>query len=415
MIETTPWSRRVFMPSARVWNEMMHEPNGFWPVPINGGDEFAFLLKAPMSVIKAAFRSCPISLSVSITATQFGSVISTVCSVADDPAAPFTISEFHRYAEEVRALEQVLLRRRAIFVFFDELSRPVLRAQCELDSTASDRARGILCGSEPKYFGKHDQVLEDVLDAVQGLVDPLLAVDSKYSPRMITVPMTLSGFQTAHIAAIGEQEVRQFRLEDVDEGYVLEHAAWHLMEHLFGRSIFHSPRVTDDSENRELTDIFAFCDNGLCFVEAKTAAILSTRLDRSTERRASSVRKQITKGLSQLTGAMRSVDRNLPLTRCDGEPIRLPPDARFPRHGIIMVSELLPSVDWSAVWQQLEDASSSTNSMFHVLDPAELSLLVSVSRNEPNQFLLQLTSRFLTVREHKSAFVRTRIKGPPLP
>ncbi len=403
------------MPSARVWNEMMHEPNGFWPVPINGGDEFAFLLKAPMTVIKAAFRSCPISLAVSITATQIGSVLSTVCCVADDPAAAFTISGFHRYAEEARALEQVLLKGKAVFVFFDELSRPVLRALCELDPTESEKAREMLCGSDPKYVGKHNQILEDVLDAVQGLVDPLLAVASDYSPRLATIPMKLSGFQSPHIAAVGEQEVREFQLEDVDEGYVLEHAAWHVMENLFGGSIFHAPLVTDGAETRELTDIFAFCDYGLCFVEAKVAAILSTRLDRSTERRASNVHKQIEKGLSQLTGAMRSVARGLPLKSRDGEPIRLPPDAGCQRLGIIMVSELLPSVDWTAVWQQLEDASSSTNSMFQVLDPAEMRLHVSVSQNNPNQFLSQLARRFLVVREHGSAYVRTRIKGPPLP
>ena len=393
---------------------MKYEPAGFWPVPINRGDEFALLLKAPTHVIKAAYLSCPVSLSVSTTATATGLVISTVLLVADDPASPLTIAGVHRHSEEQLALEQIVRAGRALFIFFDELSRPVARAQCTLDSEACDTAASLLGNSGARYVGAWNPTLAEVLDHVQALVDPVLATSSKYAPSLVRVPLTLSDFQTTQIAAIGEHEVRQFRLEDTDEGYVLEHATWHLLENLFGVNIFHSPQVRDGDQDRELTDILGFCEASICFVEAKAVAVLSTNPTRTTERRAKNIQKQIDKGLCQLPGAMRSVAAGLPLTSIAGGLIEIPKDGLV-RHGVVMVSELLPSIDWPSVAEQLLEASKMTGAMLHVLDLQELRFLVGVSENDPVKFMVRLMHRFQVMCEAKSAYIRTRLEGPPLP
>lgn len=78
---------------------------------------------------------------------------------------------------------------------------------------------------------------------------------------------TLAGFHTNHITAVGEHEARGFRLDDTDEGYVLEQGTWHLLEHLFGRAAYHSPQVMEGAATRELTDICGYSDVGMCFVE----------------------------------------------------------------------------------------------------------------------------------------------------
>ena len=84
-------------------------------------------------------------------------------------------------------------------------------------------------------------------------------------------------------------------------------------------------------------------------------------------------------------------------------------------HGIIMVSELYPSLDWAAVRVQLLDASRATDSMFHVLDLQELRFLVGVSENNPVRLMAHLVHRFQVLSESKSAYIRTRLEGPPLP
>lgn len=142
-----------------------------------------------------------------------------------------------------------------------------------------------------RYAGPWTQVLSDVLDEVQGHADPQLAVPAKYAPSFSTVPMVLSEFATTRTTTIGLGDVLDFRLDDPDEGGGLEQSAWHLLENLFEGHIFHSPQVIEGGTERELTDILTRCDAGFCLFESKAAAMLTTNLDRPTERRVKSVQK----------------------------------------------------------------------------------------------------------------------------
>lgn len=107
----------MFLPSTRVWNEMNCETSGFWPVPINSGDEHAFLLQTQTHLIKSAYRSCPVTLTVSTTATPLGSVLATVLKLADDPISPFTLTGVHRHDEEQVAVEKILRAGHTLMVF----------------------------------------------------------------------------------------------------------------------------------------------------------------------------------------------------------------------------------------------------------------------------------------------------------
>lgn len=404
----------MFMPSARVWQEMQYEPSGFWPVPINTGDEFALLAKVPTHVIKAAYRGCPLVLNVTAAKTPAGTVISTVLAIHDDPVSPMGITGVHRHPEEQLALDRITDADEVLFVFFDELSRPALRATCKIDSARRVSAKQLLQRSGNRYCGAWTSMLGDVLDEVQALVDPTQTVVPVFSPECVPVPLTLSDFQTNAITAVGEHEALDFQLEDSNEGYVFEQGTWHLLEHLFGGAIFHAPRVGEDPDARELTDVFAYSDVGLCFVETKAMAVLSTAPDRTTERRARNIEKQIEKALGQLPGAMRSVTQRLPLATKTGTPIVLPPNAGPFRHGIVMVSEMMPALDWDAITGRLLSLSDDTT-MFHVLDLQELRLLVGISKNDPIQFMAYLLYRHEKVRENGSAFLRMKLDGPPLP
>jgi len=229
-----------------------------------------------------------------------------------------------------------------------------------------------------------------------------------------TIGLSLSAFETTKISAIGDLETLSFQIEDRQEGQGLEQTAWHLLEHLFSRCIFHSPQVTDSKTSRELIDILSYSKTGLCLFECKAAAVLSTDIARTTERRAKGIEKQIDKGISQISGAMRSISSSLSLTSKGGTPIRLPYWTNPLHHGIVMVSELLPSADWESVAKQLLDASKNAQAMFHVLDLQELRLLVGVSTT-PTDLVVNLLNRFKTMAQVGSAFIRARINGPPPP
>jgi hypothetical protein len=206
-----------------------------------------------------------------------------------------------------------------------------------------------------------------------------------------------------------------FRLDDPDEGQGLEQSTWHLLEHLFEGHIFHSPSVREGSDIRELTDILTFCDVGPCLFESKAAAILTTSLDRSTERRAKNVQKQIDKGVDQLVGAIRNLARGLPLMTKRGSAFTLPPTVGTIRQGVVMVSEMLPGLDWEGVGAKLLNASMQSGAMLHVLDLRELRMLVGISKDDPVLFAAHLSHRFDVMTERKHAMLRTRLNGPPMP
>lgn len=405
----------MFMPSTRNWEEMKYEPAGCWPLPINGGKEYALVTKMAASVIKAVCRSCPVSLTVARANTPEGVVLATTLKIEDDPAAAQMLSGILRHEEEQLAIENILRVGRTLMVFFDELSRAVARAECAFDSTKCSAGFEMVAASGQRYVGPWTPLLSAVLDEVQRHGDPHLAVATKYSPEFVVIPAKLSRFETSNMTTIGIGDVIDFRLDDPDEGHGLEQSTWHLLENLFGAQLFHSPQVQEGEELRELSDILAVAGAGLCLFEAKAAAALSTKLDRTTERRAKSVQKQIDKGLDQLIGALKNLSAGLPMQTKKGSPLTVSPATGPHRHAIVMVSEMLPSLDWEAVGTQLIAASQKSGAMFHVLDLQELRILVGISRDQPDILIAYLVHRFGVMQERKHAMLRTRLSGPPVP
>jgi hypothetical protein len=135
-------------------------------------------------------------------------------------------------------------------------------------------------------------------------------------------------------------------------------------------------------------------------------------MDRSTSRRAGNVRKQIDKGLAQITGALRNLSAGRALLTPSGEPISRAAESR--RFGIVMVSELLPSVDWEAVARRMAEVSNATDALVLVLDLRELRTLVGVSRT-PAALLAHLERRHTLTVEAGTAFIRTALDAPPPP
>ena len=405
----------MFMPSARNYEEMKYEPAGCWPLPINDGNEYALITKMPASVIKAAYRSCPVSLTVARADTPEGVVLATTLKIEDDPGAALMLSGVLRHEEEQSAIENILRAGRTLMIFFDELSRPVARAECLFNSTECVNGFDMVAAPGRRYAGPWTPLLSDVLDEIQGHGDPQLAVATKHAPAFVVIPQTLTGFETLKMTTIGIDDVIEFRLDDPDEGHGLEQSTWHLLENLFAGQLFHSPQVREGGELREFTDILAACGAGVCLIEAKTAAALSTKPDRTTERRAKSVQKQIDKGIDQLIGSLRNLATGLPLLTKKELPLTLPSTTGPYLHGIVMVSEMLPSLDWKAVATQLIAASQKSGAMFHVVDLQELRILVGISRDQPDLLVAYLAHRFGVMKEREYALLRTRLSGPHIP
>ncbi|HZZ42774.1 MAG TPA: hypothetical protein VFE58_07540 [Tepidisphaeraceae bacterium] len=405
----------MFLPSARNWEEMRNEVAGCWPLPIDSGDEFAFVVKMQTSVIKAAYRKCPVSLTVAKANTEIGTVIATSLKFDDDPQSPLMLTGALRHNEEQVAIQSILRAGQTLMFFFDELSRPIARASCTLIASSAQAASDMLAVPGKRYSGAWSPLLSEVLDELQGIEDPQLASNPKHGVHVVKIGLTLSNFETIQLTTIGVDDVINFKLDDPDEGHGLEQSTWHLLENLFSVNLFHSPVVKEGEVSRELTDIFSLCSFGQCLFETKNSAILTTSLNRTTERRAKTVKKQIDKGIDQLVGAIKNLDAGLPLFTKKGQPLEIPLVSASSRHGIVMISEMLPSLDWEKIGSQLLAASKKTGAMLHVLDLRELRVLVGISRDMPEMLLEYLTYRFKVMSERKHAMLRMRLEDqlPP--
>ena len=117
----------MFIPSARNWEEMKYEAAGCLPLPINGGKEYALITKIAASVIKAAYRSCPVSLTVARANTPEGVVLATILRIDDDPDAALMLSGVLRHEEEQSAIENILRGRGQILDGFLRRVKPAGR------------------------------------------------------------------------------------------------------------------------------------------------------------------------------------------------------------------------------------------------------------------------------------------------
>jgi len=112
---------------------------------------------------------------------------------------------------------------------------------------------------------------------------------------------------------------------------------------------------------------------------------------------------------------LRAIRAESPITSKEGKPIQLPRESETEWHGIVMVSEMLPSVDWTAVAAKLLAAATKTGAIFSVLDLQELRVLVGVSDDNPLKFRQHLCRRSEILNQCRSALIQTRVQGPPPP
>ena len=235
-------------------------------------------------------------------------------------------------------------------------------------------------------------------------------------PSVVAVPLSLSDIETSRNTTIGlNGEAHTFQIDQTDEGYGLEQSAWHFLERLFTGQIVHSPHVGTGDDRRELTDILAFGEIGLCLFECKAASMLSTDLHRTTDRRVRNIEKQIDKGVNQICGASREIVRGGEITTASGSPFFIPGKVRDVRFGVVIISELHPSVDWSKVFQRLQQASKDSGTVINILDLRELRTIVGISKDDPNLFHAYLLHRFEVASDSQHAHIRFVLDGPHLP
>lgn len=396
----------MHIPSTEIYKEMLHEAAGVWFVPAVGTDTHAILLKAPTNILKAIMTGCEVKISFAIDQSNNPPILVTCVQIYDDKDSPVMILTPHIKLIEHDALSEILSRKSTPLFLFDELSRNIAWAESSW-SQDTDKISQLISSFQSLNTEAPIEGVQSALDNLQISLDSAITIPSATQIDFEQTKLVSHGFNTVDIYSYSVNDKSyMFNALSKDEGGGFEQSAWQLLESLFGHHLYKSPQTISDSEKkRELTDIFGFNDKGTFLFETKVSSVLNVSLERNTERRARNIENQIRKAIGQLNGAIRTIRSGQKIVSKSG--IELDFDRQIIPHGIVVISEMFPAVNWEEIAKTFAETALENYSMLHILDLQELRDLIGYS-SSIYHFDYYLMKRFEVVVNEKSAFVRMK-------
>jgi hypothetical protein len=396
----------MHIPSAEIYKEMLRETASVWFVPADGSDTHAILLKAPANILKAIIQGCEVSISFAISQSENLPVLVSCVQIDDDKGAPIMVLNPHINSIEHKALPEILNRKSTPLFLYDELSRNIAWSESSWKNCTENISQ-LISLFQPFYTGSFSKNVESALDSLQISLDPTVIIPSANQINFERVNIVFQGFNAIDIYSYSvNDQAHMFNALSTDEGGGFEQSSWQLAENLFDCQLYKSPQtISSNGKKRELIDIFGFTEKGVFLFEIKVASVLNTSPKRTTERRAKNIEGQINKAIGQLCGAIRVVRKNQKITSNFG--VELNFNRQIVPHGVVVISEMMPSIDWERISKTLIEESLESSAMLHIVDLEELKNLIAHS-NSIDHFDYYLMQRFEAMVRRENAFMRTR-------
>jgi hypothetical protein len=407
-----------FSPSVEVHDRMVFEMAGvFIDRAFNPPPYLWLVAKLPMNLIREIRAGAELSLMVWMVQVDEHLIPAFGLRLYDDPASPFTTFGSCRSDAEASDLLAVLASGKFPLQIHNENLIPLFTADCRFDPGQARPATGLLLS--PMLPGEAGfELRERANDAVE----VMLAGDAEPTVKAsCELRLSFENAEALKIHVVGSGDVS---LDDKDEGAELERLTFLAFDALFPFGAFHSPKVGETKDRRELCDVLAVSremevgNEGVFVIQNKVAP---AGLKRKTWRQGKSVQNQIMEGIGQLEGAINALRRGEAIYRdqagtpiecdppeCAGTipPLNLKERAAFVGQGIVLISDMHHAVDWKAVFFELGRVFLSTRYYCHVLDLKELARLVTHSEGRPAVLEGLLLERGKKMLENRTAFVR---------
>jgi len=395
----------MHIPSERIYREMYSEEASLWFTLANDGEEEAILVKVPTASIKSMIVGCEFKIVIGLYENYSCSGI----RIFDIPGRPLLVAGVQRYEEEHEALRRILSKKRVPLFLFNEMNFCVAWSNAELNHASSAESLQKLDGNEPLYTGVFSREASLALDNFCFSVDDSQHFEDPKKIELIEIPIERGPWTANRISVVGLHDRKDIVITNKIEGDVLEAVTWSALESVFPLTLRHRPQVKIGDKSRELIDVAASYEHGSIFFEAKDLSILNATMQRTYERRISSVQGHIKKAIGQLVGASKAVKRGELVFNEDGSLLDL--NLSKPIHCIVLITEFIEDGDWHDVHSTIYRAMKETGDFFHVLDLRELVMLLKISKGKPDHFDYHLIKRLKLCIENKVVHVRTRF-GP---
>ena len=412
-----------FSPSVEIHDRMVSELAGvFIDRAFNPPPDLWLVAKLPMNLIREIRVGAELSLMVWMVQVDDHLVLTFGLRVYDDKAAPFTTFGSCRSDAEVSDLLAVLACGAFPLQIHNEALLTLIAALCRFNFEQAKVVTALspspTLPGEPG-FKLRERANDAVGLALAGNADP--AVKASCELRL-----TLEKTEVLKIHVIGAGDMS---LDDKDEGAELERLTFLAFDAIFPFGAFHSPKVGEGKDRRELCDVLGVArelevgNEGIFVIQNKVAP---AGLRRKSWRQGKSVQNQIMEGIAQLAGAINALRRGETIYRdhagtpiesdpqeCAGKipPLNLKARAAEIGQGIVVISDMHHAVDWEAVFFELGKVFLSTRYYCHVLDLKELARLVAHSKGRPAVLEALLLERGKRMFENKTAFVRFHFVG----
>jgi hypothetical protein len=409
----------AFIPSKALEAVLDKARVGVWIELLHDG-RIALVCKIPETIIKALHRGAGCSFLLSVVRAKRLDILCLGLRVQDEPEHPFTATHLSLSPEDLALLKEILACRGTTLHCLNELNHPVLSASCSLESAAAQSTLKWLNSTNPYLLTPTGRIPQpsDML----GIVD--LALDrfqkevyrsesenpSTFIKMTGRIPLALEIWRPQEVFEVSPTvQGGPFRIDDEDEGKKLEMLLHLPIDTIYPSSTYRSPTVRDGSTTRELTDVLGFDAKFICLLESKALSVLTGATQRSSQRRAATVTKHVTKALKQLRGALTSIRSGAQVFDADSQPIAFTNQQTSPAHAIVLLSEMYFFLDWKRIAREVSDASDDDRhrALFHVFDLLELNYLVANSK-DATAFNNLLIHRWLAARGESSLGAHTR-------
>jgi len=417
----------MLIPSTGLLEILHGAEMGIWTERLFDGS-IALVAKLPQTIIKRIYRGVECKLVTDVMKVEKYSILYLGFIVCDDADNPLVLIQPVGIEKALTEYQQMFTTSSVKLHIFDEFCHPLLGADCNFDPTMAVNVFEKIMSASP-------QVLESVasdtdsindfghavvkgVDMFQGDLEAIKIGRSTISvpDTNCLIPLSLIVHDPPNGFSVDDKgNTVEFTLTQKDEGAVFEELISFTLRDFHLQHAYLRPIIIVEKKERELADFMALnhSDNTIILIQAKATASLIDRLDKSGAKRSSSIEKKVKASLKQLEGAIKQIRSGNQIYDCNHNKIKIPEYSHALIHGISIVSELYPSVDWKKIEKDVNLLSDNKKyrTLFHIVDLQELQQLVKNS-SSAKEFHNYLVGRWLKVKMSGTAYVRSRTRQP---
>jgi hypothetical protein len=389
-----------------IYQEMQIEDVGIWFISDDSG--FKISIKLPSNAVRSILKGCDVEFVFGKDEVNGKHYFHTGVRIYDVIKNPLIIIQPSRIQRDYTGLKRLLNENDVIIEFYDELLVCSATAQLSIPQNTRNELLDFLGDINSFYTGEYDTQLSSSLDSFHYTLDNSQKGNKSYEILSKYYKCNLLNLKAINTVYVGLIDSHNVNVSNIDEGSNFEKQIWFSMESLFNECIHLNPIIQENEKKRELTDILAYYQYGIFLIETKALGILNLEKNQEMDRKIANLKKQITKGIKQLIGANKNMERQLKILNNVGLTIEF--NRNLVPHCIVLVSDLLAFGNWDDIENLINETIKTEKIYLHVMDFMEFTKFLKMSKGKREHFDYYLMERAEQYSKVQNIHMRTDFK-----